>query len=202
MCWRSRQQENFDAILRRDEKNPHLECFAAVWLEICVLNAGRCPLYSVSMLTDTLQLVSWRSRPRSFVALMSLYESNYVRLSSLAGDLRRLADVRVSKVADDCDLRLSVTERSPYTTSLDLTYLFAEGEEFSTYPDLRVRVYHDARLVEAQEWGPEKAASHAHEVLRRLRGAAERELDQRWARNTMLNKWLEYCIDRGHGFRD
>jgi len=30
---------------------------------------------------------------------------------------------------------------------------------------------------------------------------AERELDQRWARNTMLNKWLEYCIDRGHGFR-
>ena len=32
-------------------------------------------------------------------------------------------------------------------------------------------------------------------------GLAERELDQRWARNTMLNKWLEYCIDRGHGFR-
>jgi uncharacterized protein len=31
---------------------------------------------------------------------------------------------------------------------------------------------------------------------------AERELDQRWARNTMLNKWLEYCIDRGHGFRE
>ena len=41
-----------------------------------------------------------------------------------------------------------------------------------------------------------------HEALRRLRGVAERELDQRWARNTMLNKWLEYCIDRGHGFRE
>jgi uncharacterized protein len=150
------------------------------------------------MLSDALTLVSWRSRPRSFVALMSLYESNYVRLSSLAGDLRQLAGARVSRVPDDCDLRLSVTERSPYTTSLDLTYLFAGDGGLVTFPDMRVRIYHDARLVEAQEW----ASQHEHEALRRLRGSAERELDQRWARNTMLNKWLEYCIDRGHGFRD
>jgi uncharacterized protein len=149
------------------------------------------------MLSDTLTIVSWRSRPRSFVALMSLYESNYLRLATLADELRHLPDVRVSRVADDCDLRLSVTERSPYTTSFDLTYLFAAEAGITTYPDMRVRIYHDARLVEAQEW----ATQHDHEALRRLRGLAERELDQRWARNTMLNKWLEYCIDRGHGFR-
>jgi uncharacterized protein len=154
------------------------------------------------MLSDTLSIVSWRSRPRSFVALMSLYESNYLRLAMLAGDLRHLPDARVSRVPDDCELRLSVTERSPYTTSFDLTYLFpgetGAGEAgVSTYPDMRVRIYHDARLVEAQEW----ATQHDHQALKALRGVAERELDQRWARNTMLNKWLEYCIDRGHGFR-
>jgi uncharacterized protein len=148
------------------------------------------------MLSDTLSIVSWRSRPRSFVALMSLYESNYLRLAQLAGNLTALADMRVSRVAEDCDLRLTVTERSPYTVSFDLTYMF-DPDGLNTYPDMRVRVYHDARLVEAQEW----ASQHEHEALRRLRGAAERELDQRWARNTMLNKWLEYCIDRGHGFR-
>lgn len=148
------------------------------------------------MLSDALSIVSWRARPRSFVALMSLYESNYLRFASLAGDLRKLADVRVSRVPEDCELRLSVTERSPYTTTFDLTYLFPDSAGVTTYPDMRVRVYHDARLAEAQEW----AAHHEHEALRRLRGAAERELDQRWARNTMLNKWLEYCIDRGHGF--
>jgi uncharacterized protein YqiB (DUF1249 family) len=153
------------------------------------------------MISDALSIVSWRSRPRSFVALMSLYESNYLRLAALAGDLRHLPDARVSRVADDCDLRLSVTERSPYTTSLDLTYLFGppegDGKAVATYPDMRVRIYHDARLVEAQEW----ASQHDHQALKALRGQAERELDQRWARNTMLNKWLEYCIDRGHGFR-
>ncbi len=153
------------------------------------------------MLSDALTIVSWRSRPRSFVALMSLYESNYLRMATLAGDLRHLPDAYVSSVPDDCDLRLSVTERSPYTTSLDLTYLFARGEDegggITTYPDMRVRIYHDARLVEAQEW----ATQHDHQALRAMRGVAERELDQRWARNTMLNKWLEYCVDRGHGFR-
>jgi uncharacterized protein YqiB (DUF1249 family) len=149
------------------------------------------------MLSDALTLVSWRSRPCSFVALMSLYESNYLRLAQLTGDLKNLPDVRVSRAPDDCDLRLTVTERSPYTTSFDLTYLFQQENGVTTYPDMRVRVYHDARLVEAQEW----ASQHDHEALRRLRGLAERELDQRWARNTMLNKWLEYCIDRGHGFR-
>jgi len=149
------------------------------------------------MLTDVLSIVSWRSRPRSFVALMSLYESNYLRLAALTGDLKSMDDVRVSRVPEDCDLRLTVTERSPYTTSFDLTYLFPVADGLTTYPDMRVRVYHDARLVEAQEW----ASQHEHEALRRLRGVAERELDQRWARNTMLNKWLEYCTDRGHGFR-
>ena len=41
------------------------------------------------MLSDTLSIVSWRARPRSFVALMSLYESNYLRLrhrADRAGD--------------------------------------------------------------------------------------------------------------------
>ena len=136
------------------------------------------------MLIDALSIVSWRARPRSFVALMSLYESNYLRLAQLVGDLRGLQVASVSHVEDECDLRLTVSERSPYTTSFDLTYVFDAinaNNGVTTYPDMRVRVYHDAHLVEAQEW----AMHHDHEALRRLRGVAERELDQRWARNTM-----------------
>ncbi len=145
---------------------------------------------------DCLRLVSWRAKPRSFVALMSLYESNYLRLQQLVGPLAQLAGERVSHVVDDCDVRLTVTERTPYTTACELTCVLSElaGD---TYPDLAIRIYHDAALVEAQHW----SVRHEHETLRRLRAAAERELDQRWARNMMLNKWLEYCMDRGHSFR-
>jgi uncharacterized protein len=144
------------------------------------------------MHNDAVTLVSWRSRPRSFVALMSLYESNYLRLGWLAGQLQELSGSHRSIVREDCDLLLDVTERSPYTTTLNLTYRFEDQE----FPDMGIRIYHDARLVEALEW----AGVHANGVLQTLRRNAERELDQRWARNVMLNKWLEYCLERGHRF--
>ena len=148
------------------------------------------------MLNDTLTPVTWRARPRSFVALMGLYESNYIRLSSLAGDLLSLDGQHRSKVPGDCDLLLTLTDRSPYTSTVNLTYLFAEETGELRLPDMQVRVYHDAHLVEAHEW----AGNYSQPVLKALRFHAERELDQRWARNVMLNKWLEYCVERGHRF--
>lgn len=139
--------------------------------------------------TDTTTIVSWRARPRSFAALMGLYESNYIRLAWLAGDLASLAGHHRSVVRGDCDLLLTVTERGPYTTTLRLTYLLDERGSALARPDMMVRVYHDARLVEAQSWEGQGE-----------RARTERELHQCWARNIMLNKWLEYCVERGHRF--
>jgi uncharacterized protein len=159
------------------------------------------------LLADTQTVVSWRARPRSFVALMGLYESNFIRLGWLAGELQALAGRYVSRVAGDCDLVLTVTERAAYTSTVNLTYLLPEARGALRCPDMRVRIYHDAHLVEAQQWngvhseGPAAAAlAPGRPVLRGPRSHAERELDQRWARNMMLNKWLEYCVERGHRF--
>jgi uncharacterized protein YqiB (DUF1249 family) len=148
------------------------------------------------LLTDTQTVVSWRARPRSFVALMGLYESNFIRLGWLAGRLSALSGRYSSAVRGDCELVLTVTERSPYTSNVNLTYLLADAHGALQYPDMRVRIYHDAHLVEARQW----ADAHNQPLLRALRSHAERELDQRWARNMMLNKWLEYCVERGHRF--
>jgi len=148
------------------------------------------------MLNDTLTPVTWRARPRSFVALMGLYESNYIRLSWLAGAVFALEGAHRSVAAGDCDLLLTVTDRSPYTTTVNLTYSFPDEAGAVRLPDMQVRVYHDAHLAEAHEW----AGTHSQPVLKALRTHAERELDQRWARNVMLNKWLEYCVERGHRF--
>ena len=135
---------------------------------------------------------------------MGLYESNFIRLGWLAGDLQALAGRYASTVRGDCELVLTVTERSPYTSTVNLTYLLPEAGGPQRYPDMRVRIYHDAHLVEAQQWhgghGRLRAAVQTLPFLRALRGCAERELDQRWARNMMLNKWLEYCVERGHRF--
>lgn len=146
------------------------------------------------MLGDDLCAVSWRARPGSFVGLMTLYESNYIRLGWLAGNLRALVGEHRSRVASDVELKLTVLERGPYTTMVQLTYAFGTAAESPDAPDLAVRVYHDARVAEAYAFGtaPAKAAG---------RPAPDRsDLGSRWARNIMLNKWLEYCVDRGHRF--
>jgi hypothetical protein len=148
------------------------------------------------MQTDQQCVVTWRNRPRSFVSLMTLYESNFIRLGWLARDLKRLPGHAVSRVSGDCDLHLKVTERSRYTTSIMLTYWFEEVGQAVAEPNLELRIYHDARLLEACG-GIE---CRRHRDLAQLRASCGLELDQRWMRNQMLNKWLEYCAERGHRF--
>lgn len=145
---------------------------------------------------DTYCAVSWRSRPGSFVSLMSLYESNYIRLSWLVPNLSTLSDALVSHVEGDCPLHLGVIERARYTTTLSLTYLFEENGSVVADPDLQIRVYHDARLAEVQSC----ARWHRHSMLEGIRSQFARNLGDRWLRNVMLNKWLDYCVERGHGF--
>src|SRR5688572_17941715 len=111
-----------------------------------------------SMVSDDLCTVSWSARPRSFVSLMTLYESNFIRLGWLVPDLRRLKGSLTSRVAGEPALEISVVEQCRYTTALQMTYLFEEGARVEREPGLEVRVYHDARLAEA--CGTGAAASH------------------------------------------
>ena len=146
--------------------------------------------------TDVNCPVSWRARPGSFVSLMSLYESNYIRLAWLVPDLEKAQDVQISVVAGDCPLHLAIQERSRYTTTLRLTYMFEDADGPLADPDLLIRVYRDARLAEVQAC----ARWHRHAMLESLRSQLARDLGDRWLRNVMLNKWLDYCVERGHRF--
>ncbi len=127
---------------------------------------------------------------------MALYESNYVRLGWLIPDVRRLSGSVTSHVPNDCPLNLAVTDQAPYTTTFRLTYFFRDEGDVVADPDLLVRVYHDARMAEALTC----AEHHRHDVLRGIDLICRREPGTRWMRNMMLNKWLEYCESRGHGF--
>jgi uncharacterized protein YqiB (DUF1249 family) len=150
------------------------------------------------MLCEANIKVSWRTCPRGFTALMGLYESNYLRFTALAGDPVALRGSLLSRVAGDCDLLLTVVEHMRYTTTLCLTYQFGDDQSVpERAPDLRLRAYHDARLLEAEQF---RAPAHLAGGPNMSGAPAERELHQRWQRNMMLNKWLEYCAERGHRF--
>ncbi len=133
-------------------------------------------------------------RPNSFVGLMSLYESNYLRIRQLIPEIDRLDGCFRSSVAGQCDLHVAVMERCRYTVTFSLTYIFASEKGDLARPDMVVRAYLDGELAEAMS----VAAEPRHEHWRKLISPHERELSARWKRNIMLNKWLEYLSDQGH----
>jgi hypothetical protein len=133
-------------------------------------------------------------KPKSFVGLMSLYESNYLRLQRLIPELNRLDGYYRSRVAGDCDLHVEILERSRYTITLSLSYFFYENDKRIADPDMKIRVYLDGQLAETMGF----CGEHRHTELRRLCRIHRAELDTRWRRNIVLNKWLEYLMDQGH----
>ena len=148
------------------------------------------------MIADQWCETSWRAKPGSFVSLMTLYESNFVRLGWLVQNLRAITAATVSRVATDCDLHLTPLDLCRYTSVFRLTYEFIFEGRAVRDPDLEVCVYHDARLAEVRSF----RGFERHPQLAKLQSGLKRELDQRWTRNMMLNKWLEYCAERGHHF--
>ena len=128
--------------------------------------------------------------PRSFAGLMDLYEYNYLRLRRIAPDLE-IADRMVSTVPDHHDLYMTISERCKYTTMLSMTYRFGCPDNYIFEPDLRLKIYHDARVVEVQQ------------LQSRSRGFLDINdtIEQKWTMNRFLYKWLGYCLHQGHYFQ-
>lgn len=133
-------------------------------------------------------------KPNSFVGLMSLYESNYLRLQQLIPELSRLDGYFKSRVAGECDLHLEILERSRYTITLSLSYFFIDDNVRIADPDMKVRVYLDGKLAEAMQF----SGRPRHPASCRLSRQHERVLSERWRSNILLNKWIEFLIDQGH----
>jgi len=133
-------------------------------------------------------------KPRSFVGLMSLYESNYLRLLLLIPELERLDGCFRSRVAGDCDFYVEILERCRYTVTLSLTYQFDSESGNVANPDMVVRAYLDGELAESMSLG----VRNLNTSLPRFNASRSRELGARWKRNMILNKWLEYLRDQGH----
>jgi len=146
------------------------------------------------MLLDSQLVPETVVRPKSFVGLMSLYESNFLRLLRLIPEIDHVDGCFRSRVAGECDLYVEIIETSRYTVTLSLTYRLATDEGLFVDPDMMVRVYLDGRQAEVLSFGEQQR----HAALRRLVFEHREELDRRWRYNIVLNKWLEYLSDQGH----
>jgi hypothetical protein len=134
--------------------------------------------------------------PRDFAGLMSLYEANYVRLRNLVPDLDAIPETVISNAPGALDLHLRILERCRFTTTLNLTYHFHDRDGMFPAPDMRVRLYHDARVGEVIACGRRRGLRHAE--YNRMHNRYS--IGEKWRMNRFLQKWLGYCLIQGHRF--
>ena len=133
--------------------------------------------------------------PRGYVSLMDLHENNYLRFKRLVADLDVITDRAISAVPGCMDLHLQIIERSKFTTTVRMTYYFFENQQLIAEPDLKLRIYHDACLVEV-------LAGHLKHGRQRLDHLPATALKLKWRLNRLLYKWLGYCLHLGHEFSE
>ena len=131
--------------------------------------------------------------PQGFVSLMDMYEINFIRFKKLTGNIDSLKDYSVSHVFGCLDLHLIVNERSKYTTTVTLSYVFDDESVNVFEPDLKLRICHDAQLIEV-------IAGHLKHGKQRLDHVPADALRLKWQLNRFLYKWLGYCLYLGHHF--
>ena len=135
--------------------------------------------------------------PNTFAGLMEMYEANYIRLRKLCGSKNSMPTIAVSRIPHGMDLYLQVLEQTRYTSTIALTYYFADVQNgLQAYPNLKLRIYYDALQAEvmSQSFRNKSAAGQA------CRFPARTSLPKRWYLNRFLFKWLCYCDRQGHSF--
>lgn len=136
--------------------------------------------------------------PCSFSGLMEMYECNYIFLRRLCADFNKIDGDRVSIVSGGMDLYMKTLQRDKYTTTILLTHYFTTSclsNEPGNFPNIRVRIYHDARQAEVLS----VCAQKKRYMLKGLE-SNKVELYARWTVNRFLFKWLDYCLGLNHKF--
>jgi hypothetical protein len=142
-----------------------------------------------------------RDEPGTFPALMDLYECNYINMRRLLPVTPERPIDLVSRIPGNLDLHLRFIERFRYTSELRLTYRFRQAGAVLLEPDLRIRIYHDARLAEVLTAQLRHHPAFDAESLA-ARPADGKQLHARWKINRFLFKWLNYCLRQGHRFSE
>jgi len=126
---------------------------------------------------------------------MAICEANYLRLNKLLSNLTHDEYRLITHRGQQESLHLlRVLERSPYTTSLQLSQtLVSTPSAWLKMPRLTVRMYHDAKLAEVLAWEGHKRLRPRYEYPNQAMYLA----DEKHQLNQFLGEWLDLCLAEG-----
>ena len=131
------------------------------------------------------------AEPGSFVGLMTLYESNYIKLNYLFPKIRQYNTDKSIKSLFGNDIHLGINKKTKYTMIVSMTYSFEEIDIIEYEPNLTIKIYFDSRSAEVIGVGKLNKKSRLRDITYQNKNI----INQLWRRNIILNKWLDYIID-------
>lgn len=130
---------------------------------------------------------------------MAECETNYVRLSKLLVNnqlpaLQNEFRFMVARGEQHWLHLLRVIERSPYTTTLELSRTALDtSSNWLKMPKLTLRMYHDAKLAEVLAWEGHKRLRPRYDYPNQ----AMYQNDEKYQLNRFLGEWLTVCLEHG-----
>ena len=94
----------------------------------------------------------------------------------------------------DLDLFFHIKDRTKYTCNLVLSHIFQVKHEEILEPNIEIRVYFDGKMAEVRNL----VNSCSYLEIMKFNNSNFNHMDERWRRNMILNKWLDYLVDLGH----
>lgn len=143
------------------------------------------------------EYVTYKERYRVDLPLqMAECEANYCRLTKLISrDATDEIRFMVTRAEQQWLHLLRVVERSPYTTTLELSRIaVGDTSHWLFMPKLTLRMYHDAKLAEVLAWEGHKRLRPRYEYPNQ----AMYHSDEKYQLNRFLGEWLNLCLEHGH----
>lgn len=134
--------------------------------------------------------------PYSYDQIDALLDDNYQKLLKLAPNLAYLtqyqyATAPLSPNEAPPDLHLWVHEKSRYTSIITLSHQFYQHDKTIKRPDIQIKACFDLRVAQALSVCDEEMINSQHPFINQCSDIAIK-----WELNTLLNRWLDYCLDQ------
>mgnify|MGYP001574084342 CR=1 FL=1 len=139
---------------------------------------------------NALKSLYTQHHPKTYTEVSGLFESNYQKILRLIPTLEEITHNAVMYHHSEQNLHLFIENKTPYTATFILTHKF----DTVNRPDIRFKVYFDAKLLEVLSVCNETTLNSAHPYL-----AQCSDMNIQWELNTFMEKWLEYCLEKYEG---
>jgi len=130
----------------------------------------------------------------TYSSLSDVFELNFKKISRLVPLLPSVKGDLIGIKKPSNDLYLLCHDKSKYTGTYTLTHRVNSSHGVINRPDIRFKLYFDAKLLEVDSICKETRINSHHPLINDCSDLAfQLEL------NVFMLRWLDYCLDRYNG---